>query len=73
MAFGKVNYFLRFLDSRLHELLSLRIAAPPWGGTFRQNGGGDVTVHGINDYSNSDVMIYANYDTCIYSSLSMTS
>ena len=35
MAFGRVNYFLRFLDSRLHVILSLRVlAAPPWGGTF---------------------------------------
>ena len=86
MSFGKVNYFLRFLDFRLHEFLSLRVlATPPWGGTFRRNGGDDVTVYGLEDYlnhdvmiygiygySNSDVIIYANYDTSIYNVYAVT-
>jgi len=84
-SFGEVNYFLRFLDFRLHEFLSHRVlAAPPWGGTFRQDGGGDVTVYGLEDYlnhdvmydvygySNSDVMIYANFDTSIYNVYAVT-
>ena len=82
-SFGEVNYFLCFLDFRLHEFLSLRVLA--WGGTLRRNGGDDVTVYGLEDYlnhdvmiydvygySNSDVMIYANYDTSIYNVYAVT-
>ena len=61
MAFGRVNYFLRFLDSRLHEILSLRVlTAPPWGGTFREHGGSDVTICYTDDSSNYDVTIYGH-------------
>ena len=40
MIFDRVNYFLRLPDSRIREILSLRVlAAPPWGGRFYGMGG----------------------------------
>jgi len=74
MAFGRVNYFHLPVTSLasvpyhicppMHEFVSSHVpAAPPWGGTSRNQKRGGAPMATLNIFLNHDVMIYGIRDS----------